>query len=103
MSADNYYTVKFNTDDLLWYVVHGSMSALEDGYPATVHPEAPGYVDYDTAKELAWSLAHDGYGAEYGVIEEPGALKTLVTNEHVARYAREQITKWTEWLEWTND
>lgn len=100
MSADNYYTVKFNQDDLKTYVIHGFMS---DDYPATIRPDAKGYDSYDEAVAEAHRLAGDGYGSEYGVIEEDGDFNLLVTDEQVDGYARKQIEKWTNWLKWRKE
>jgi len=91
MSADNYYTVKFNSDDLKWYVIMGFMSTLEDGIPATIREGAVGFDDYDQAMSEAfkdWS--------EYGVIEEDDELKTIVTDAQFEVYARKRI----ETLRW---
>lgn len=86
MSADNYYTVKFNSDDLKWYVVMGFMSTLEDGIPATIRDGQEGFDEYEEAMADAfndWS--------EYGVIEEDDDLKTIVTDEQFKVYAQKRI------------
>lgn len=91
MSADNYYTVKFNSDDLKWYSIMGFMSVLEDGIPATIRHGQEGFNEYWDALACAskdWS--------EYGVIEEENELNTIVTHEQFEVYARKRI----ETLRW---
>lgn len=91
MSADNYYTVKFNSDDLKWYSIMGFMSTLEDGIPATIRVGQEGFNEYEAALTDAlkdWS--------EYGVIEEDDELKTIVTDAQFEVYARKRI----ETLRW---
>lgn len=91
MSADNYYTVKFNSDDLKWYSIMGFMSTLEDGIPALIREGHEGFDTYEDAMVAAskeWS--------EYGMFTEDGDLQTIVTQEQFEVYARNRI----ETLRW---
>lgn len=91
MSADNYYTVKFNSEDLKWYSIMGFMSTLEDGVPALVREGHEGFDTYEDAEAAAgsdWS--------EYGVIVEDVELRDIVTREQFEVYARNRI----ETLRW---
>lgn len=86
MSADNYYTVKLNPEDLKFYVCHGFMSTLEDGWPATIREGQAGYDLWEDAQ----ADAHSEW-SEYGVITEPGGFADIVTDAQAEKWARETI------------
>lgn len=98
MSADNYFTVKFNREDLRWYVLHGFMSNLEDGYPAVANERSQSFEGYEEAMAEAFRLDGDGYGSEYGVIQEDGDLQTIVTQAQADEYALAEIERWQNYL-----
>lgn len=90
MSSDNYYTLKFNRDTRRWHLVHGFMSTLEDGWPATVRNDDTGFESYSEALNYYNSLDHgfmgNGY-SEYGLIEEDYPMCTLATDEQARKWA----------------
>ena len=94
MSSDNYYTIKFNKDTARWHLVHGFMSTLEDGWPATIREDNTGFESYNAAFEHYKSLDHyfmgNGY-SEYGLIEEDYPLNMLVTDEQARAWAEERV------------
>ena len=83
MSADNYYCVK-RAKDGLWYLYHGSMSMLEDGFPAT-RLVSEGLSTREEALALYNPSAWEFY-SEYGLIEEGETMTP-----------QEQYEKLTEW------
>lgn len=106
MSSDNYFTIKFNKDTVRWHLVHGFMSTLQDGWPATLRKGDEGFDSYNTAFEHYKSLDHgfggDGY-SEYGLIDEDYPLDTLVTDEQARAWASEQIRTLSWYLNGTQD
>ena len=94
MSSDTYHTVKFNRDTGRWYLVHGFMSTLEDGWPATIRNGDDGFDSHSEAlayyKSLDRGFMGSGY-SEYGLIEEDYPLNTLVTDEQARAWAEERV------------
>lgn len=94
MSSDNYYTIKFNKDTGRWHLVHGFMSTLQDGWPATTRNGDTGFESESDAMKyyaaLDGGFMGDGY-SEYGLIEEDYPLNTLVTHEQAQAWAKERI------------
>lgn len=94
MSSDNYYTFKLNRDTRRWHLVHGFMSTLQDGWPATVRNDDTGFESYSEALNYYNSLDHgfmgEGY-SEYGLIDEDYPLCTLVTDEQARAWAEERV------------
>lgn len=94
MSSDNYFTIKFNKDTRRWHLVHGFMSTLQDGWPATVRNDDAGFKSHSEALAHYDSLDHgfmgNGY-SEYGLIEEDYPLNTLVTIEQSRKWAKDRV------------
>lgn len=72
MSSDNYYALRQSTEDGLWYLYHGFMSNLEDGFPAE-SKRSQGFGS--EAEALSFYGAQDqnfmaSYYSEYGLIDE---------------------------------
>lgn len=98
MSADNYYTIKFDPVGLKWYVLHGFMSDLEQGIPALLrNVKFRGFDDY--ADALA--RAGDGY-SEYGVIQEPSPLDEILAVDQWREHLERTIRLSQEHLAWIN-
>lgn len=72
MSSDNYYAIRQDSTDGLWYLYHGFMSTLEDGFPAT-SKRSEGYAT--EVEVLSFYRAQsqgfmESYYSEYGLIDE---------------------------------
>jgi len=73
MSSDNYYTIRQNPEDGLWYLYHGFSSNLEDGFPATSVRSA-GFELEEDALEFYREQPQgfmESYYSEYGLLLEP--------------------------------
>lgn len=97
MSADNYYTVKFDREGLQWYVLHGFMSDLESDVPTLLRGHEKPYDDY---KDALGSV-HGEY-AEYGIIQEPSPLDEILTRDQWRTYLERTIRLAQEHLDWIN-
>ena len=94
MSSDDYYTIKLNADDAKWYLTHGFMSTLENGWPATIRNGDEGFDNREDALAYYNALDHGFMGSgysEYGLIEEDYPLNTLVTNEQARAWAQKTV------------
>jgi len=72
MSSDNYHAIRQDPTDGLWYLYHGFMSSLEDGFPAT-SKHSEGYAT--EAEVLSFYRAQsqgfmESHYSEYGLISE---------------------------------
>lgn len=98
MSADNYYTVKFNREDLKWYALHGFMSGLDEGIPALLRGGDRGYEDWHEAMASV-----TGDYSEYGVIQEPSPLDEILTVGQWRKHLEDTIRLAQEHLDWINE
>ena len=85
MSADNYYTVKYNEDDGKWYLLHGFMSSLEDDVPALWN----GHPGFSTWEEALASYDAQKNWSEYGLIQEQAPLDVAVGHAQLVQPAGE--------------
>lgn len=85
MSADNYFTVKQDPENGYWYVYHGFMSNLEDGFPA-VTQFSEEFLSEKDAQAFYWDMQPE-FWSEYGLIEEPD-------DEELRPLREEYIAKW---------
>lgn len=100
MSADNYYTVKFDTVGLEWFVLHGFMSDLEQGIPAMLREDSNqgAYMKWEDA---AASIM-DEY-SEYGMIQEPSPLDEILSVDQWREHLERTIKTAQEHLDWINE
>lgn len=96
MSADNYYTVKYNEDDGKWYLLHGFMSSLEDDIPALWN----GHPGFSTWEEALASYDAQKNWSEYGLIQEQAPLASIVTPEQWRTHLVRTIERCQSHLEW---
>ncbi|QDK01333.1 hypothetical protein SEA_WATERT_63 [Microbacterium phage WaterT] len=97
MSADNYYTIKFDPETLKWYPLQGFMSGLEEGIPALVREHSTGYDDWHAAMDSVF----EEY-AEYGVIQEPSPLDEILTVEQWRTHLENTLRLAQSHLDWIN-
>ena len=97
LSADNYYTIKWDSETLRWYPLHGFMSGLDEGIPALRRGDEEGYLEW---KDAVDSVIHDY--AEYGVIEEPSPLNEILTVEQWRKHLEDTIALSQDHLDWIN-
>lgn len=99
MSADNYYTIKFDSVGRKWYVLHGFMSGLDEGIPALLrNGDYQGFDDYADAL----SRAGDGY-SEYGIIQEPSPLDEILSVDQWREHLENTIRLSQAHLAWINE
>lgn len=87
MSADNYYTIKFNRDDLKYYLISGSMSVYEDEWPALISDGDTGFDSWDEAVREFELFGH----SEYGLFVEEYPLCDVVTAHQARQWGEERI------------
>lgn len=97
MSADNYYTVKFDSVGLKWYVLHGFMSGLEEGIPAMLRGDEPGHEDWHEA------VASISGWSEYGLVTEPHPLSEILSVDQYREHLESTIRLAQEHLKWINE
>lgn len=97
MSADNYYTIKFDPEALKWYPLHGFMSDLDEGVPALLREHSTGYDDWHDAMDSVF-----GEYAEYGVIQEPSPLDQILTVDQWREHLEKTIALSQGHLDWIN-
>lgn len=93
MSSDNYFTIKRDPADGLWYLYGGAMSNLEDGRLATTR----GSDGFATESEaLAFYAAQrsgfgEDYYSEYGLIDEDEEDSGLPTPDGYPKATRIEV------------
>lgn len=97
MSADNYYTIKFDSVGLKWYALHGFMSGLDEGVPALLRGGETGYEDWHAATASVF----EEY-SEYGVIQEPSPLDEILFVDQWREHLESTIRLAQEHLNWIN-
>jgi len=94
MSSDNYYTVRQNPEDGLWYLYHGFASSLEDGFPA-VSVRSQGYETQEEVLDFYDRQPQgfmENYYSEYGLLVEP-------SNEELRDLRVGNFRRWPEDLD----
>jgi len=69
MSSDNYHAIRQDPTDGLWYLYHGFMSTLEDGFPAG-SKQSGGYATEAEVLSFYRQGFVENYYSEYGLIDE---------------------------------
>lgn len=98
MSSDNFHTIRQDKGDGLWYLYHGSMSNLQDGFPATAKAHLEGFESWDAAFDFYRDQPTDfmqTFYSEYGLIREPEAAELEATRgAFFARYPEALEEEW---------
>lgn len=98
MSADDYYTIKWNREDRKFYVLHGFMSRLNEGVPAMITDR---HIPYETFDEALDSVP-TGY-SEYGLLQEPDPLDEITMLAEFRTHLEQVIEQAQAHLDWMNE
>lgn len=98
MSSDNYYTTR--QEDGKWYLFHGFMSNLEDGFYATGR-DSPAFDTETEVLAFYWEK-NDGsfmgpYYSEYGLINEGDPVYLSHLREaYFEKWPEDRNEEWTK-------